>query len=260
MHRLDPANCQHADGFIATSAYYADFMADYLGLPRGKMHVVYPGLNLAGHGGPRPERVGPPAVGYFARIDPAKGLHNLVEAFVVLRKTHGVEAKLRISGWMGANQRPYLDEQFAKLKEAGLADDAEYVDSPTHADKVRFLQSLDVLSVPTTYREPKGLYVLEAMANGVPVVQPRHGSFPELIDATGGGLLVEPNDPSALADGLRKVLTNDGWRGTLAASGKAAVFDRFTAEGMARGTADVLARYADGSGGTRTRTPRGTGF
>ena len=60
---------------------------------------------------------------------------------------------------------------------------------------MRFLQGLDVLSVPTTYREPKGLYVLEALANGVPVVQPRHGSFPELIEATGGGLLVNPDDP-----------------------------------------------------------------
>ena len=55
---------------------------------------------------------------------------------------------------------------------------------------MRFLHGIDVLSVPTTYREPKGLYVLEALANGVPVVQPSHGSFPELIEVTGGGILV----------------------------------------------------------------------
>src|SRR5437016_13208402 len=82
-----------------------------------------------------------------------------------------------------------------RLKESGLADDFYHVESPDHSSKVRFLQSLDVLSVPTTYREPKGLYVLEALANGVPVVQPRHGSFPELLERTGGGLLVNPNDP-----------------------------------------------------------------
>jgi glycosyltransferase involved in cell wall biosynthesis len=57
--------------------------------------------------------------------------------------------------------------------------------------------------VPTSYREPKGLYVLEALANGVPVVQPKHGSFPELIEATGGGLLVNPEDPQDHARSLR---------------------------------------------------------
>ena len=81
-----------------------------------------------------------------------------------------------------------------RLDAAGLLGDFEYVESPDHANKVRFLQVVDVLSVPTMYREPKGLYVLEALANGVPVVQPAHGSFPELIEATGGGLLVPPND------------------------------------------------------------------
>jgi glycosyltransferase involved in cell wall biosynthesis len=73
---------------------------------------------------------------------------------------------------------------------------------------VRFLQNLDVLTVPTVYHEPKGLYVLEALANGVPVVQPRHGSFPELIEATGGGVLVEPGDANDLAAKLHDLLND----------------------------------------------------
>ena len=80
----------------------------------------------------------------------------------------------------------------------------------TTTSKVRFLHGIDVLSVPTTYREPKGLYVLEALANGVPVVQPRHGSFPELIEATGGGLLVNPDDPHDLARALRQLFDDPG--------------------------------------------------
>ncbi len=47
-------HCREIDGFLATSAYYADFMADYLTIPRQRIHVVHPGLNLTGHGGPRP--------------------------------------------------------------------------------------------------------------------------------------------------------------------------------------------------------------
>jgi glycosyltransferase involved in cell wall biosynthesis len=238
-------NCASAAGFVCTSRYYADHMTDYLGLPRERMHVVYPGLNLAGHGGPKAAKADPPyAIGYFARVCPEKGFHNVVHAFIQLRKSPGApHCKLRASGWLGENHRPYFDEQLAKVRAAGLADDFEYVESPGHADKVRFLRSIDVLAVPTTYKEPKGLYVLEAWANGVPVVKPRHGTFPELIEATGAGLLVHPNDPAALAAGLRQTLDDVAFRERAGRAGAEAVRERFTAEVMAKETAAVLEQY-----------------
>jgi glycosyltransferase involved in cell wall biosynthesis len=238
-------NCESIDGYLVTSRYYADFMAGYLGLPRSRMHVVYPGLNLTGHGGPREFRDRPPyTIGYFARICPEKGFHHLVEAFRILAQTPGApECRLKVSGWLGENHRAYFDEQLRKLRDAGLGAAVEYAESPTHSDKVRFLQSVDVLSVPTVYREPKGLYVLEALANRVPVVLPRHGTFPELIEATGGGLLVEPDDPAAVATGLRQLLDDTALRRRLAEDGQKAVYARFTAETMARETAEVLAQY-----------------
>jgi glycosyltransferase involved in cell wall biosynthesis len=238
-------NCESLAGYLVTGRYYADFMAGYLRLPRDRMHVVYPGINLKGHGEPREFRDRPPyTIGYFARICPEKGLHNLVDAFRILRQTPDApECRLRISGWLGENYRSYLNEQLQMLKNAGVGGAVEYVDSPTHADKVRFFQSVDVVSVPTLYREPKGIYLLEALANGVPVVQPRHGTFPELIEATGSGLLVDPNDPVALAAGLRRLLEDNNLRRRLGEDGKKAVFDRFTAEKMARETVAVLDQY-----------------
>jgi glycosyltransferase involved in cell wall biosynthesis len=238
-------NCAAADGFVCTSRFYADHMADYLGLPRERVHVVYPGINLHGHGGPRPTRHQPPyTIGYFARVCPEKGFHNLVAAYIELRKMPGSPpCKLRASGWLGENNRSYFNEQLAKLAESGLAADFEYVESPGHADKVRFLQSLDVLAVPTTYKEPKGLYVLEAWANGVPVVKPRHGAFPELIEATGAGLLVPPDDPAALAEGLREALADVAFRDRAGKAGAIAVRERFSAEAMARETVAVLEQY-----------------
>ncbi len=238
-------HCQEIDGFIATSRYYADFMTGYFGIPRERFHVIYPGLNLAGHGGPRPPRQTPPqVVGYFARICPEKGLHNLVEAFHILRQTPGAPpCRLHVSGWLGENHRPYLDDLRKKLESWGLAGDFLHIESPDHAGKVRFLQGLDVLSVPTVYREPKGLYILEALANGVPVVQPRHGSFPELIEQTGGGHLVHADDPADLARGLLRVLSDPAYQEELGRKGKKAVHQRFTAANMAAETAEVLQRY-----------------
>src|SRR5207245_5809925 len=121
-------------------------------------------------------------------------------------------ARLHVSGWLGENNRAYFDLHRRRLDKAGLGGDFLHVDCPDHESKVRFLHDIDVLSVPTTYREPKGLYVLEALANGVPVVQPRHGSFPELIEQTGGGLLVEPGDAAGLAAAWKQ-LADDPRRG-----------------------------------------------
>jgi glycosyltransferase involved in cell wall biosynthesis len=243
--RLIGENAKQLDGFLATSRYYADFMAHYLSVPRERIDVVYPGIDLRGHGeGPRKGAGEQLTVGYFARICPEKGLHNLVDAFLLLQEPRPhAPIRLHISGYLGENQRPYLGEQLSKLERAGLAGQVEHVVTPDHAGKIRFLRGLDVLSVPTTYREPKGLYILEAMANGVPVVQPRHGAFPEWIEATGGGMLVEPENPEALAAGLLELLGDHERRLRLGAVGEQEVRRRFTAANMAQESVNVYEKY-----------------
>ena len=237
-------NDRTVDGYVSTSRFYADAMSAYLGVDRGKIDVVYPGLSLKGHGPQPADQPRPPTVGYFARIAPEKGFHNLVDAFIHLCRTPaGSDARLRFAGWLGADQRGYLEDQVRKLTAAGLADRYEHLDCPDHASKVRFLNAIDVLSVPTTYHEPKGLYVLEAWANGVPVVQPRHGSFPELIAATGAGLLCEPGDPADLAAKLAELLADPDRRRHLGRIGRAAVESRFSARAMAAETVAVLNKY-----------------
>jgi glycosyltransferase involved in cell wall biosynthesis len=243
--KLIRENCSDAAGFISTSRAYADFMAGYIGVPRDAIHIVYPGLNLHGHGGVNAvRREHPLTIGYFARICPEKGFHNLVDGFIHLRQLPGAPpAKLRVSGWLGENNRPFFQEQVKKLETAGLAADFEHVECPTHDDKVAFLRSIDVFTVPTSYHEPKGLYILEAWANGVPVVQPRHGSFPELIEASGGGLLVDPDNPAALAAGLRQLLEDHNLRERCGRAGEAAVRERFHADAMAAATVAVLQQF-----------------
>ncbi len=238
-------NGRAVSAYISTSAYYADHMANYLGLARDTIRVIEPGLNLKGHGGTAEARGDRPlTIGFFARIAPEKGFHNLVEAFIKLRQTPGApHAKLKASGWLGEKNRAYYEQQVKRLEAAGLMSDFEHVESPGLTDKVRFMRSLDVLCVPTVYREPKGLYVLEAWANGVPVVLPSHGAFTELVESTGGGLLVAPDSTDALAEGLARVLSDEAFRANAGAAGEAAVRSRYTAEVMARDTAALLAEF-----------------
>lgn len=243
------ANLAHVDGLVASSGYYADFMAGYLGVPRERIVVVHPGLDLRGHTlAERAAANGVPfTIGYFARICPEKGLHHLVDAFCRLKRLPGTPpCRLRVSGWLGDHQKHFLEEQREKLRAHGCLQDFEHVECPDHDSKVRFLREIDVLSVPTVYHEPKGLYVLEAWANGIPVVQPRHGSFPELIEIGGGGVLVEPDDPEHLARTLRDLMERREELVDLGRRGLAAVRDRFHAAAMAEAMVAVYRRHGLG--------------
>jgi glycosyltransferase involved in cell wall biosynthesis len=234
---------ESVDGFITHSKYYADYMAAYLGVPREKFHITPLGIDVEDFlvDVPAPGAPRDPTIGYLARLAPEKGLHVLVEAFIELRKRPGQErTKLKIAGWLGGKDRTYAEEQWQKLQGAGLADAFEYAGSVDRAAKVAFLRGLDILCVPTVYREPKGLFVLEALAAGVPVVVPEHGAFPELLAATGGGRLAPPNDSAKLADVLAELLADDAARQELAARGLRTVRERFNSTEMAKNTLAVF--------------------
>jgi glycosyltransferase involved in cell wall biosynthesis len=166
----------------------------------------------------------------------------LVDAFLHLRRRRkGV--RLRVAGWMGPHNRAYGRGQFDRL--SALHDAFEYQGTVDRAAKLTFLSQIDVLSVPTTYREPKGLYVLEAIASGVPAVQPSHGAFPEMIGDIGGGRLVAPNDPKQLAEVLDELLGDVAELRRLGESGRQQVLRRRSADVMARATLDVYQRLLE---------------
>ncbi|MEX2172800.1 MAG: glycosyltransferase family 4 protein [Pirellulaceae bacterium] len=232
------------DGFIANSRFYADAMSDYLGIPRARIAIVPLGLDTRDM--EQDSRINPkseiPTIGYLARLAPEKGLHVLAEAFILLRQMPGMEqARLRIAGWLGGNNGPYAEQVFARLTAAGLGGAFEHVGEVDRPGKLAFLRSIDVLSVPTTYREPKGLFVLEALAAGVPVVQPDHGAFPELLAELGGGLLHRPEDPQHLAERLRELLLDKERLAEFGRTGREAVHANRNQRLMAERTAAVLA-------------------
>lgn len=111
---------------------------------------------------------------------------------------------------------------------------------PRPGEAQDFLRTLSVLSVPTKRPEAYGMYVLEALASGVPVVAPRHGGVVELVEETGGGLLVEPNDPAALAEALAALLLDPEKARAMAERGRRAVAEKFDARRTAR---DVVAVF-----------------
>ncbi|MDX1644922.1 MAG: glycosyltransferase family 4 protein [Thermoanaerobaculia bacterium] len=233
------------DAFVSTSDYYAGAMRELLGIPAERMHVVHLGVNLEFIGTTHRTRDAGDdiVVGYMARICPEKGLHLLLEALHrIFVERPELPIRGRVAGYVGKRDADYLAALERRLDERGIADRVTVLGEVDLEGKRQLLQRADILSVPTVYREPKGLFVLEALAHGVPVVQPEHGAFPELVESTGGGLLVEPGSPEALAEGIVRLAEDDELRGRLGESGRRAVRERFDSHTMAERTAEIYRR------------------
>jgi glycosyltransferase involved in cell wall biosynthesis len=249
------------DLFVSVSDYYTRYMADYLGVPRDRLRTVPLGVNADDFVAARSSSLRGHdrelfTIGYLARVAPEKGLHNLVDAYRILRQERGLPpSRLRAAGYMAADQQSYLEGLTRKLESWGLAGEFEYLGTVDRETKVRFLQSIDVLSVPSGYHEPKGLYLLEAMASGVPVVQPNHGAFPEMLSRTGGGILCQSERPEHVADGIYEVYSNPARAAALGASGAAGVRAAYTVQHM---TDRLLEVYRELAPDAAMPTPGGT--
>ena len=224
--------------FVATCDYYANRMAEYLAVPRGRIDVVYPGLSrefLEAIPASAPSQNGrPPTVGYLARICPEKGLERLVEAMILLRSMPGMSnVQLRVAGYLGKRDEAFFEQLKRKVELSSLNGAMTYIGEVDQAGKINLLSSIDVFSAPSVYPESKGIYVLEALAMGIAVVQPAHGSFPELVNRTNGGSLTPPGDAQAHAMALADMLRNSAARAAHGASGRKVVREQFTDTQMA---------------------------
>ncbi len=234
------------DGFIVFSRYYGEEMSRLLHIPPSRLFQVPLGLNTQGYPA-KARRSGTGAevkrIGYLARLCPQKGFDVLVDGFIRLRSGEGMESvELHAAGWLGESHRPFFEQQVDRIREAGLDGSFHYHGELNREQKLKFLRSLDVFAVPAGPREAKGLYVLEALASGVPVVAPNHGPFPELLERTGGGVLFTPPDSSALAAVVSELLADAGRREKLAQEGHRRVHRDLTATAMAGETLEVYRR------------------
>jgi len=224
----------HVDTFLPVSRYYFDYMPRYLGVAQSKMRVAPLGINVEGYDSRRRDRSEVFTVGYFARVAPEKGLHALADAYRRFRaRSPTKKARLLAAGYLAPEHAAYLDGIVQRIDSAGLRSEFEYRGELDRAGKIEFLQGLDVMSVPATYDEPKGMFLLEAMAAGVPVVQPRRGAFPEIIETTGGGILVDRDDPEALAAGLERLQNEPMLAMALGEAGAIGVRAHYTVDHMA---------------------------
>ncbi len=223
---------REVDAFIAVSKWYADEMSGRMSIPREKMTVVPVGMEFDGVD-PVSAPHNPPTIGYLSRMTKSLGLGLLVDAFIDLKKAGSIkELKLRLTGGRTAEDAAFVEHLESELSRHGLREDVEFVDEFDKAARHDFLRSLSVLSVPAPEGGAFGTFIIEALACGVPVVQPAAGAFPEIIETTGGGRLYDPNAENGLRTALEQVLLDPARAHEMGLRGREAVLKAYSVEAV----------------------------
>ncbi len=215
------------DAFIAVSDFFAGVMQKRMSIPDDKLHVLHVGVNPESYTYSKPA-ADPQVIGFVSRMCEENGFEVLIDAFIRLKENPAFRTlKLKATGGMTGDDAKFIHKLLHKLKQNDIIRDFEIQEDFTPAALGSFFETISVLSVPVLKGEAFGLYQLEALASGVPLVQPELGAFPEIIKATGGGVTYNPNSAAALADKLSEVLLNPEKLDAMSIAGRKAVEEHF---------------------------------
>jgi len=232
-------NGNYVEGFIAVSHYYAGLMQQRMKIPDEKLHVVHIGVNPDAYE-PTVPATDPPAIGFLSRMNEGNGFGLLVDAFLLLKKKQELSSlRLYATGGMTGDDLPFFRKQIQKLKKANLQNQVEVLHDFRQDRLKDFFKKITVLSVPVLKGEAFGLYQLEALASGIPLVQPALGAFPEIIETTGGGVIYRPNTAAALAEKLEEALASGAGLEVMSRAGTEAVAQRFNCMNFTRKLVEI---------------------
>ncbi|MDD4225717.1 MAG: glycosyltransferase family 4 protein [Mariniphaga sp.] len=204
MHK----RAEDVDALVAVSDFFAEKMKTSMELPSEKVQTIHLGVEVNDYTYISP-REKPRHVGYISRMCYENGFDIVVDAFINLKKNPGFEdVRLIATGGYTGDDSKFIKEQKRKLNENGLSDAFEII--PEFEDKAihEFFRKVSLISVPVRIGEAFGIYLLEAMASGIPVVQPALGAFPEIIGLSGGGVTYMPNVPGKMSETWAELLAD----------------------------------------------------
>ncbi len=229
----------NVDTFITPSNYYKELFISKTGFSGKNVHIIplaidTRNLNVL------PKKNNYPAVGYFSRINSPNGFDKLVDAFIDLKTRNKLpELTLHVSGGFTGSDKSFIAEQIRKIKYHGLKSSIRIYPEFQGNSKEEFFSSIDIMSVPVRKHDGYGLYILEANASGVPVVQPETGAFPEIIEKTGGGITYSPDTTEELSAALVRLFEDNTLRASLGQRGKENVLRELSLAVMSEGLAIV---------------------
>jgi len=227
------------DAFIAVSEFFADVMEQKMRIPRQKLHTIHVGIDPENYTYHEPA-IENPVLGYLSRMNEENGFSVFIDAFILVRRNPKFgHVKIRVSGGSTGDDRKFIKVQMRKLKKNNLHHDIKFVEDYSKDVLHDYFNGLSLLSVPVLKGEAFGLYQLESLASGIPMVQPDLGAFPEILNLTGGGVVYQPNTAEALASKWMEVLSNPEQMMQMSRQGRASVSELFHLEKLTDKIAEV---------------------
>ena len=228
--KLIAREANNVDIFLTPSNYYKELFICKTGISDENFHVIPLGFD------PDLKKIEKkdnyPAIGYFCRISSQNGIDKLVDAFIELKSVNKLPGlTLHISGGYTGDDKP--------IKDNGLKSFVRIYPEFHGNSKQEFFNNIDVMCVPVRKHDGYGLYILEANAAGVPVVQPATGAFPEIVERTGGGITYTPDTVGALSANLLKILSDRELCVGLGKKGKENVLKELSLIKMSEGLSKV---------------------
>ena len=226
------------DAFFAVSSYYAKAMQPVLDIPDEKLFTHHITIDPVDYTYQNTAEK-PLNIGYISRMCESNGLEVLVDAFILLKKDpQWKDVKLILTGGSTGENDKFVKSIKKKIKQSGLEPEVEF-----HKDfedgRHEFFKKVSMISVPVLEGEAFGLYLLESMASGVPVVQPALGAFPEIIEKSGGGMIYQPNTPEKLNMALSALLGDRKKLNRLSEVGRQGVEQKFNVHQQAKDIVNI---------------------
>lgn len=229
----------YVDVFVTPSNYYRDLFRSKTGLKGENVVVVPLGFDPENEEIPRPDRE-PTSIGFFSRVNKYNGFDKLVDAFIEMKKQNQIPGlSLKICGGYTGADKEFISEQIRKIRKSKLEKSVKIYPEFAGEKKLEFFRDVDVISVPVRKYDGYGLYLLEANASGVPVVQPATGAFPEIIEKTRGGIIYSPDTVDELAGNLTRLMNDRSLISSLGENGRKMVRQELSLTKMSEGLAGV---------------------
>lgn len=238
---------EEIDAMITASSYYAEFCEKRAGIRRDRIHVVPTGINVKRYNRRKPSR-DPLTIGYLSRMADTMGLGLLVESYIELKKKDGFkDLRLKVYGGSAPQDRKFISTLTQAIAASGHSRDVD-LQPELRPDYVSdFFEGLTVLCVPVPHGEAFGVFLLESMASGIPVIQPESGAYPEIIAATGGGACFAEITVEGLTDILTSVLNDARRLDRMSEDGYTNVVQKYSIESTSEILLEIYKDYIEGN-------------
>jgi glycosyltransferase involved in cell wall biosynthesis len=232
------------DAFISVSHFFTTFSMGKMDIPKEKVYTLHLGVDPDDYkfiNSLEKDR----AIGYLSRMCEENGMDILIDAFLILKKDPAnKDIILYLTGGSTGDDAAYIKAQKKKIKNAGLEEDVVFLGNFDNHERHIFFERVSVLSVPVRKGEAFGIYLTEAMASGIPVVQPALGAFPEIVEASDGGLIYDENTPEKLAESLQVLLSDKKILGEKSMNARTGVEEKFNIKKKAASLVEIYDKVA----------------